>query len=66
MWNTMPLCLLWCLWNEMNYRCFEDCERTLEESKSFFFNTSYLWAAAYGSPLVISYHDFLVLFASTS
>jgi hypothetical protein len=24
------------------YRCFEDCKRTLEEFKSLFFNTLYL------------------------
>jgi hypothetical protein len=55
---------LWCLWREMNDRSFEDHERTLEEIKSLFFNT-YLWTAAFVSSLVISYHDFLILFAHT-
>jgi hypothetical protein len=50
----------------MNYRSFEDCERTLEEIKSLFFNTLYIWIAVFVSSLVISYHDFLVLFVSTS
>jgi hypothetical protein len=32
----------------------------------YFFDTLYLLLAVYFSPMVISYHDFLVLFASTS
>jgi hypothetical protein len=24
MWKMVPLCLLWCLWRERNYRNFED------------------------------------------
>jgi hypothetical protein len=29
----------------------------------YFSNTLYLWTAAFVSPLVISYHHFLILFA---
>jgi len=65
-WRMVPLCVLWCLWREKNDRYFEDRERNLEELKSFFFNTLYLWTTAYISPLVISYHDFLILFAPAS
>jgi len=43
----------------MNDRSFENREGTLEEIKSLFFNTLYLWIAAFVSPLVFSYHDFL-------
>jgi hypothetical protein len=39
MWKMMRMYLLWCLWREMNDKCFEDRERTLEEIKSFFFKT---------------------------
>jgi hypothetical protein len=46
--------------------CFEDCEKTLEEIKSFFFKTLYLWIVAYVSPLTISYSDFLILFTHSS
>jgi hypothetical protein len=46
----------------MNDENFEDCERTLEELKSLFFNTLYLWTVAFVS-FGVSYHDFLVLFA---
>jgi hypothetical protein len=49
----------------MNDRCFENHKKTLNELKSLFFNTLYLWIAAYVSPLVISYDDFFVPFAPT-
>jgi hypothetical protein len=61
-WKMVHLCL----WREMNYRCFDECERTLEELQSCFFNTLYLWTAAYIFPLVISFYDFFVLFAPTN
>jgi hypothetical protein len=38
----------------MNYKSFEERERTLEEIKSLFFNTLYLRTTAFVSPLVIS------------
>jgi hypothetical protein len=54
------------LWKENNDRSFEDCERTLEEIKSFFiclFYTFYIWTVAFFNTLVISHHDFIVLFS---
>ena len=65
-WKMVATCLLWCLWREMNYRCFENRERTLEKIKSFFFKILYLWMTAYVSPLIISYNDFIVHFALSS
>jgi hypothetical protein len=59
----VTLCLLWCLCREMNDRCFEDCERTLENIKFLLFNTLYFCTTAYVSSLVINYNDFVVLFA---
>jgi hypothetical protein len=44
----------------MNDISFEDRERTLEDIKSLFFKTLYLWKTTYVS---ISYSDLLVLFA---
>jgi hypothetical protein len=38
----------------------------LEEIKFLYFKTLYLWIAAYVSPVMISYSDFLVLFAHSS
>jgi hypothetical protein len=43
MWKMVPFCILWYLWGKMSCRSFEDCERLLEEIKSLFFNTLYLW-----------------------
>jgi hypothetical protein len=50
---------------EINDRSFEGHEN-VEEIKSLFFNILYLWTPAFVSLLVISYNDFLVLFAPTS
>jgi hypothetical protein len=53
-------------------RSFEDCWRTLEEIKLFiyllllFFNALYLWTSTFISPLVISFHEILVLVAPVS
>jgi hypothetical protein len=61
-WKMVPCCLLWCLWRERNDRQFEDKERTTEEVISFFFHSLYSWMAAFLTPLVISFNDFLVSF----
>jgi hypothetical protein len=38
----------------------------LEKLKSFFFNALYHWATAFISPLLLSFHNFLVLFSHSS
>jgi hypothetical protein len=50
----------------MNDRSFEDHEKTLEGIKSLLFNTLYLWTTAFVSSLVISFYDFIILFAPIS
>jgi uncharacterized membrane protein len=62
MWKMVPSCLMWCLWREINDKCFEDRERTLEEIKALFFCTLYLLTVVFVSPLVISFHDLLFFF----
>lgn len=52
----------WCLWREINDRSFEDHEKTLEELKSFFFNTLYFWTEAFYA-LVLSYRDLFFSFS---
>ena len=58
-WKMIPICIMWCLWQERNERTFEDKERSMEELKIFFFRTLCTWAIAVdfnGMEL----HDFLV------
>jgi hypothetical protein len=55
-----------CLLKERNDRNFEDKERMIEELKTFFFYSLFSWTVAFLAPLVISFHDFLVTFSSTS
>ena len=40
MWNTIPLCLVWCIWNEHNSRSFEGIESLLH--LKFIFHRSLL------------------------
>jgi hypothetical protein len=65
-WKTVPTCLFWTIWKEMNNRNFEDLERPFEDILSSFFHTLYFWPAAFVSPLTISYDDFLVCFSLSS
>jgi hypothetical protein len=55
----------------MNDRSFEDCERVLEDIKYLFsilciFGQIFFFVFFFVSHLVISYKDFLVLFAPAS
>ena len=36
-WNLVPLCLMWSLWQERNRRIFEDLEKSLKSSPRAFF-----------------------------
>ena len=45
-WRLVPHCLMWCIWRESNARCFEGCERSLLEIKSFFLHTILFWSVA--------------------
>ena len=44
LWRSVLHCLFWCLWWERNARCFEDCERSILDIKSFFFRTLLDWS----------------------
>jgi hypothetical protein len=63
-WKMLPSCLLWCQWRERNDPIFEECERMLEELKSSFFYSLYIWTAVFVAPLEISFNDFLGSFFS--
>jgi len=66
MWKMIPSCLMWYLWRERNDSNFEDKEMTFEELRTFLFYSLYTWNAALLVPLVIRFHDFLILFSSPS
>jgi hypothetical protein len=38
-WRMAPLCLMWCLWKELNARSFEDCETGLLNLKKLVLQT---------------------------
>ena len=58
-WNMVPACLVWLVWQECNTRTFEDNERTLDHLKSLLFGTLFLWARIWGCTNCISLSDFL-------
>lgn len=45
-WKIAPISLCWNIWRERNDRSFEDCKRTMDELKSFFFITLLLLTMA--------------------
>jgi hypothetical protein len=50
--------LSWYIWREINYRSFEDSEKTMVNLKSFFFNTFYHWAVTLDFLNFLRFHDF--------
>ena len=42
-WRMAPLCVMWCLWREMNTRSFEDYELGLIELKKKMLQTLFSW-----------------------
>lgn len=38
-WKMVPICLIWCMWNERNDTTFEGNEQTMEELQNFFIHT---------------------------
>ena len=61
-WNLVPACLMWLVWQERNTRTFEDKERTLDHLKSLLFGTLFLWAHIWGCKNCISLFDFFSLY----
>ncbi|KAF5446588.1 hypothetical protein F2P56_032204, partial [Juglans regia] len=63
-WKMIPICIMWCIWQERNDRTFENKERSLEELRALFFRTLCLWAIALDFN-GLNFHDFLVSLMST-
>ena len=58
-WNMVPACLMWLVWQKRNTHTFEEKERTLDHLKSLLFGTLFLWAHIWGCMNCISLFDFL-------
>jgi hypothetical protein len=41
-WKMVPICILLCVWNEINLRCFEDVGSFINDILATFFHTMYL------------------------
>ena len=57
MWTIVPHCLMWCLWREINSRCFEDNERSISDLKLIFFWTLLYWLSALRNQSFSSFLD---------
>ena len=44
--ESIPHCLMWCLWREQNIRSFEGTELSILDLKLLFFQTLYEWIVA--------------------
>jgi len=47
-WNLVPLCLIWILWQEWNRRTFEHLERSRDRLLDHFVGTLFDWSRAWG------------------
>jgi hypothetical protein len=63
-WKMVPSCLFWCLWRDGMIETSRKKKMTIEELRTFFFYSLFSWTAAFLTPLMISFHDSLVLFSS--
>ena len=46
-WQAAPLCLMWCLWGELNACCFEGMESSVGKLKQYYLlRTLYEWTSS--------------------
>ena len=46
-WNLVPLCIFWYIWNERNQRTFEDLDNTVDQILASFSGTLFDWSRAW-------------------
>ena len=46
--SLAPLCLMWCIWRERNWRTFEDRDKTDDQLLTYFSGTLFNWSRAWG------------------
>ena len=49
LWRAVPCRVLWCLWQEMNSRCFEGTKRSILEIKSLLLHSLFAWCSVFSS-----------------
>ena len=47
LWRVVPYCVLWCIWQERNSRCFKGKERSISEFKSLLLHTLLEWSYSF-------------------
>ena len=60
-WNLAPLCLMWCIWRERNWRTFEDMDKSNDLLLASFSGSLFEWSRAWG----LTSSDSLPLFLSS-
>ena len=63
-WQIVPLCLMWIIWQERNARCSEDQERSMKELKKLLIQTLVHWTKACNVPKISIMSQFLSLCTS--
>jgi hypothetical protein len=62
-WNLIPSCLMWTIWQERNSRTFEDKEIAMDKLIEIFFGVLYDWSRAWGFTSSPSGGEFLASLA---
>ena len=58
-WNLIPLCLMWAIWRERNWRIFENVECAFSQIKASFICFLYEWSFVLGLIDSDSMHSFI-------
>ena len=59
-WNLVPLCLMWTVWQERNRRIFKGLEKSLSQIKEQFLGLLYDCSKTWGFTEASSLPDFIV------
>jgi hypothetical protein len=65
-WRLAHLCLMWCIWREMNAMSFKDCETAMLELKKMLFHSLYTWIIAFNRLAASHFSEFLEFCSSFS
>ena len=64
-WNMVPACLTWLIWEERSSQTFEDIERLVDLLKSLLAKTLFKWSRIWGFTHSISMFGFLISVSSS-